>query len=194
MINMYSTKADAELLMKRLLANRRAEWEYTNPFDSKVEEAMAEIGFNAYSSHIQHDDLKNYDNRNPTYQEVIAFLNNDKTDLLPYVVGEFTCRDFAMNIYNNAKDIGLKCGRCSVMFKNESRGHGCNVWYTTDKGLIFTDSTGKRQDMQYEMRASGFDKLVRLRHDGLYEITYIGEDSWTCPWTNLVIDTIHVHW
>jgi len=79
----------------------------------------------------------------PTWQQLVSFLVADKTDEKPYVNGSFMCGAFAEEVYNNAEAAGIKAAWVSVSFEGESEGHALNAFYTTDKGLVYIDCSGK---------------------------------------------------
>lgn len=76
---------------------------------------------------------------NPTYEQVISFLKSDTTDQTPYDLNKFTCGDYAEHVQHNAENTGFKCGW--VFIELDCGNHACNVFDTTDKGLIFVDCT-----------------------------------------------------
>lgn len=78
---------------------------------------------------------------NLTYNEVIKFIELDKTDEKPYIPGEFICGDFAEVVQHNAENSGINCGLVLIRF-NDSTYHMINAFSTTDKGIVYIDSTG----------------------------------------------------
>jgi len=97
----------------------------------------------------------------PTWDELKVFLAKDNTNSLPYVEGTFTCGDFAKRLHDNAEKAGIRCGVVAIHFENEGDfvgntdakcvncvmlekvyPHACNVFYTTDKGIVYIDDTG----------------------------------------------------
>ncbi|MCK9599640.1 MAG: hypothetical protein M0R06_11410 [Sphaerochaeta sp.] len=91
---------------------------------------------------------------NPTYNELMEFLQNDNTHEQVYIDPSFTCANFAEMLYYNATKSNIKAGFVSIHYSSRifswdsscscvSEGfHACNVFDTTDKGLVFIDSTG----------------------------------------------------
>jgi hypothetical protein len=83
-----------------------------------------------------------YRNAKPvSYDDLVKFLNEDDTNRTRYTPN-YTCKDFAAQLFNNAEAHGIKCGVVSLHFINKSDGHAINVFPTTDKGDVFIDSTG----------------------------------------------------
>ncbi|MDD4876316.1 MAG: hypothetical protein PHQ86_04195 [Dehalococcoidales bacterium] len=128
--------------------------------------------------------INNKEAENPTYRELLDFLQIDKTDQYPYlyvasVIGFYygdaedkidltriqdiidgtqqtlapqICSDFAERLHNNAETAGIRCGYVSLDMTGYTdpgnlgiapdSGHACNVFKTTDRGLIYIDCTG----------------------------------------------------
>jgi hypothetical protein len=79
--------------------------------------------------------------KDPSYEELKAFLKADLTDSIPYDVDSFVCSDCAEAVHNNAEAAGIRAAYVSVYFYEKDRGHACNAFNTTDKGLVFVDCT-----------------------------------------------------
>jgi hypothetical protein len=77
--------------------------------------------------------------KDPTWSELITFLQQDTTDQIPYVVGSFVCVDFAETLFNNAEKAGIRAGFVSMTLSGV--GHACNAFRTTDRGIVFIDDT-----------------------------------------------------
>lgn len=75
---------------------------------------------------------------NPTYSQLLFFIQNDKTDERRYIPGKYTCGDFAETVQNNAEKAGYKAGWVTV----EGINHCCNAFQTSDKGVMYIDCTG----------------------------------------------------
>jgi len=90
---------------------------------------------------------------NPTYAELVAFLEEDDTDEHLYVPPStyrgnlkilipYDCADFAEEVHNNAENAGIRAGFVSVSFQGGGEEHALNVFETSDKGLVFVDCNG----------------------------------------------------
>ena len=85
--------------------------------------------------------LVNYKNAtDPTWDELISFLESDDTDEQPYIEDLFVCADFAEMLHNNAEESGIKALYVGVDFI-VGEGHALNAFNTTDKGLVYVDCT-----------------------------------------------------
>jgi hypothetical protein len=76
--------------------------------------------------------------RNPTYFEAQQFVASDKTASHPYVIGSYTCANFAADFRSNALRAGYECGIVFLYFPDNAC-HALNCFNTTDKGLVFVE-------------------------------------------------------
>lgn len=74
----------------------------------------------------------------PTLADLNAFLEEDKTDEIPYT-DEFECHAFAVTLFENAEAEGLEVGFVSVHF-GDYDFHALNV-FKTNEGLVFVDNS-----------------------------------------------------
>jgi len=89
----------------------------------------------------------------PSYEQLVEFIKEDNTNEIPYSRTSFVCSDAAERVHNNAEAMGIRAAWVYIDFTNESAtlnpttnalvvGHACNLFNTTDKGLIAVDCTG----------------------------------------------------
>ena len=81
-----------------------------------------------------------YTLRNPTYQEVIDFLKEDKTDenlFIEGTYGVYVCSHFARDVNNNAQEQGLRCALIELRYPDS--GHSIIAFDTIDEGLVCFD-------------------------------------------------------
>jgi len=100
--------------------------------------------------------------KNPTWSELLSFLQTDTTDQIPYSYGSFVCADYAETLYNNAEKAGIRAAY--VCMELSSGSHSANAFMTTDRGLVFIDDTGQTD-------SSGYDKQVIIVVGGQYAPT-----------------------
>jgi len=82
---------------------------------------------------------------NPTYAELVAFIDEDATNTLAYVAEGLEAHisaDFAEEVHNNAEASGISAAWVSIDFKGDEEGYALNAFETTDRGLIYIDCTG----------------------------------------------------
>jgi len=92
---------------------------------------------------------------NPTFEETISFLEEDKTDSNEYLEDEYVCSHFAADVNNNAESQGIRCALVDIRFPRS--GHAIIAFDTTDEGLVYFDPVS--------------DERVRPA---------IGKDYWRC--------------
>lgn len=74
---------------------------------------------------------------NYTYDQVVAFLGEDRTDEKPYIDPTYVCIDFAVDVWNSAEEEGLRCGLVLLEFLDE--GHSIVAFDTIDRGVVYFD-------------------------------------------------------
>lgn len=77
----------------------------------------------------------------PTFDQMVAFIEADSTDAHEYIEGAFVCADFAEAVHNNAEAAGIRAAWVSVTFEGTAEGHALNAFETTDRGLVYIDCT-----------------------------------------------------
>jgi len=79
-----------------------------------------------------------YTIEDPTYSEMMRFLEDDDTDKAEYVKGEYECTEFSTDLCNRAEETGIRCAYVSIRFPG-GRGHAIVAFNTMDKGLIYIE-------------------------------------------------------
>jgi hypothetical protein len=107
--------------------------------------------------------INNRDSKDPTWEELLVFLKEDKTDEIQYT-STFVCADFAETLHNNAEKKGIRCGFVAVgTGEYRSPGpisitigsHALNAFQTVDRGLVYIDCTGKKPS-EWEKKRDDF--------------------------------------
>jgi hypothetical protein len=78
-----------------------------------------------------------YHIRDPTYQEVLDFVEADQTDKILYDLKSFNCFDFSAAVKKNAFDLGYRAFFVYIEFKVTS--HSVVAFNTTDEGIVFVE-------------------------------------------------------
>lgn len=76
-----------------------------------------------------------------SWSQLVAFLEDDRTDETPYQEGVFVCADFAERLHNNAELQGISAAWVGIEFYELDTGHALNAFNTTDRGLVYIDVT-----------------------------------------------------
>ena len=71
----------------------------------------------------------------PSYIQMMRFLNDDQTDKRTYDENYYNCYNFATDTANNAKKQNIRCGVVYIIYR--SGAHAIIAFDTLDKGLLF---------------------------------------------------------
>ncbi len=139
------TGSEGELLSTRdELATLRLELESTKDYLSNVEAKLQLAKDNIVDIEKELEDTKArlaametdaLHLHNPTFEEVLEFLERDPTDANEYLEGEYVCSHFAADVNNNAEKQGIRCALVDVRFPDS--GHAIIAFDTTDEGMVF---------------------------------------------------------
>jgi len=102
--------------------------------------------------------------KDPSYEELKTFLKADLTDSIPYN-DSFACSDCAEVVHNNAEAAGIRAAFVSVDFYERDKGHACNAFNTTDRGLVFVDCTAP---VFYDLENN--DAIVIMKTGEIYKL------------------------
>jgi len=75
--------------------------------------------------------------KDPTYDELMRFLGEDKTDENQYKEGVYTCSNFASDLNNNAEENGLRAAYVYIEYSGAA--HALAAFETVDRGLVFIE-------------------------------------------------------
>jgi len=133
---------------------------------------------------------KRHSARNPTFDEVMEFLRSDDTSSIN--MGENACALYTASVFNNAMKRGIRCGFCAVYFKDTAYGHAVNVWNTSDRGYIFTESQPRDYGDETDIPETD-DMVIDLSHDRPI-VKCIDGVQVTTAISDLKIDNIVIYW
>jgi len=126
--------------------------DYTVPFDSILllrKQWTLEVPW--LNTRGTRDNITVYRDAQPiSYDSLVNFLYGDTTYNLTYTDPTFTCEDFAVQLFNDAEQKGIKCGEVYINYSDMSPGHIIDVFPTTDDGLVYVDDTGLNTTQQAE--------------------------------------------
>jgi uncharacterized phage infection (PIP) family protein YhgE len=138
---------------------------------------------------------------NPTWNQLVTFITQDKTDQHPYDIKSFNCVNYATAVYNNSETSNIESATVTLNLRNSTVGHAANAFITSDYGLVYIDCT--EHDTVARIEAGKVYRAVSL---GNIQPTQIRNDSW---WDALlghyyyllndsggqaVVDTIDIYW
>jgi hypothetical protein len=84
-----------------------------------------------------------YTSRDPTYQEAVLFIGQDRTNENTYLKNTYVCSHFSRDVCNNAEGKGLRCAYVALIYPEA--GHAIVAFNTVDKGLIYFDAITDEQ-------------------------------------------------
>ena len=127
--------------------------------------------------------------KDPTWDELLAFLRADQTDKNLYIPAVYECGNFARDIHNNAEAKGIRAALVAVHFYDEIP-HAVNAFKTTDRGLVYIDDTGYEQ----KLYVSNLDKIAEIAKDEIYVATFIFRDDYYITQDDVVVSSIEIYW
>jgi len=79
-----------------------------------------------------------YTIKDPTYRQMVSFIEKDKTEREQYIEDEYICQDFAMDVCNHAEEEGIRCAYVNILFP-DGKGHAIVAFNTIDRGLVYIE-------------------------------------------------------
>ncbi|MBA7683922.1 hypothetical protein ES703_92310 [subsurface metagenome] len=129
--------------------------------------------------------------KNPTWQELQAFLREDKTDKNLYVLDIYVCGGFAQDLHNNAEARGIRAAFVVVHYQDETiDSHAINAFKTVDKGLVYIDCTG----WEYPFDITNYDRSVEIAKDEPYVESLLFPEGWELTPGDDIIKSIEIYW
>jgi myosin heavy subunit len=138
---------------------------------------------------------------NPTWNQLLAFITQDKTDQNPYNLQTFNCVNYSTTVYNNAEKLNIEAAMVTLNLKSSQIGHAINAFITSDYGLVYVDCTGTDTIARVEA-----GKIYRAVPSGSILPANVRNDSWWDALTGnyyylmndyrgqAVVDTIDIYW
>jgi hypothetical protein len=72
-----------------------------------------------------------------SYETIRAFIRQDQTQNNRYVDPTYVCHDFARDVCEHARTIGIPCAVVIINFVGEEVGHAFVAFSTTDRGIVY---------------------------------------------------------
>jgi hypothetical protein len=108
----------------------------------------------------------------PTYDQMVKFLETDKTDQNTYNIKTYNCQNFCADVITNAAKQGVRVAYVSIDFKDS--GHSIIAFNTLDRGLIYIEP---QTDEEVDLTAGKyFYQLVKAK-PGYYYPTPSYDDT-----------------
>ena len=72
---------------------------------------------------------------NPTFEEALDFLTEDRTDSNEYTEPTYVCTHFARDVNDNAESLGIRCAYVDIRYSQQA--HAIIAFDTIDEGLVY---------------------------------------------------------
>ena len=139
--------------------------------------------------------------RNPSWDELSAFLEQDNTDKQLYIYDFFVCADFAEMLHNNAEAAGIRVAYVLIDLSGytdpydygipSNTGHALNAFNTTDRGLVYIDCTGQSS---YFPCSSDTVVVVSVGSEYIPESIFSCA-GWSSTWESMgVVTNVDIQW
>lgn len=107
-----------------------------------------------------------YTLRAPTYDEVLLFLAEDKTNEREYSDQNYVCSHFSRDVCNNAEAAGLRSAFVEIRYPE--MGHSIVAFDTVDKGIVFFEP--QHDDEVKPVVGKRFYRCVEPKPGHFYEV------------------------
>jgi len=94
---------------------------------------------------------------NPTWRQLVDFLEADLTDVHSYIPLAYTCAEFAEALHNTAEKAGIRCAFVGVDFGGDTLKHALDAFYTLDLGWVYINSMGTELTQSTLFKSSSSD-------------------------------------
>jgi len=135
---------------------------------------------------------------NPSYEELLIFIQEDTTDAKRYIdatyFGGYDCKDYAEDVHNNAEGAGIRAAWVGIDFRGEEIGHAINAFETTDRGLVYIDCT-EWDTVAYVEKGKEYGSIdITEAYSPLYSFydEYKQEGQGFEPLG--IVESIYIHW
>ena len=111
----------------------------------------------------------NSSSRDPSWNELRAFLVADETEAIPYSDSSFICGDYAEMLHSNAERMGIRAAVVIIHWAEDDITHAINAFNTTDEGLVYVDDTASLG------QSRGKDKIAYVVEGSKYGLIGLNE-------------------
>ena len=137
-------------------------------------------------------DLENNpDAINASWSQLKDFLREDRTDSNLYIENYYTCGEFAETLHNNAENSGIKAAWVAIQFEDDSISHALNAFVTTDRGLVFIDTTGAEPGSD---RPRHLDRVVTINVGKRLYPKLLFASDWKSYPSDSKVSQVEIYW
>jgi hypothetical protein len=115
---------------------------YTEGYDRGYDDGQTQGYDEGYNKGMEAGYGHGYTLRDPTYEEAVAFMEEDKTSDNEYDnsdYGVYVCSHFARDVCNNAEAEGLRCAVVHLVYPG-TVGHAIVAFDTIDEGMVYFEA------------------------------------------------------
>ncbi len=155
-------------------------------------------GIREFGSDYKPIELVNNPNAvNPSYEELLIFIQEDTTDAKLYIDTFFwgyVCADYAEDVHNNAEGAGIRAAWVGIEFPGEEIGHALNAFETTDRGLVYIDCT-EWDTVAYVEEGKEYGSIdITEAYSPLYSFYEEYKQEWQGFEPLGIVEDIYIHW
>lgn len=112
----------------------------------------------------QYQMVTNYRNATDvTHENLTKFIASKDLEQMINSDPEYRCVEYAAYLHNEAEAGGINCSIIGTGLKGEVPDHAVNVFYTTDRGLVYVDCSSKNVSQQ-DYSSLPIEKIVFTRN------------------------------
>lgn len=135
--------------------------------------------------------VDNSDAVNVSWSQLQDFLKEDRTDNNPYIENVYMCGDFAETLHNNAENSGIRAAWVAIQFEDGSQPHAFNAFVTTDRGLVYIDTTGLEPGTYGPQH---MDCIVTMNVGGRLHLKLLFDSAWDMWPGRSIVSQVEIYW
>ena len=128
---------------------------------------------------------------NVSWSQLKTFLKEDRTDSYLYIENYYTCGNFAETLHNTAENSGIKAAWVAIQFEDDSISHALNAFVTTDRGLVFIDTTGAKLGSD---RPRHLDRVVTINVGKRLYPKLLFASDWKSYPSDSKVSQVEIYW
>ena len=128
---------------------------------------------------------------NASWSQLKDFLREDRTDNNLYIENYYMCGEFAETLHNNAENSGIKAAWVGIQFEDDSISHALNAFVTTDRGLVYIDTTGAEPGSD---RPRHLDRVVTINVGKRLYPKLLFASDWKSYPSDSKVSQVEIYW
>jgi len=128
---------------------------------------------------------------NVSWSQLLDFLKEDRTDNIPYIQDVYMCGGFAETLHNNAEKYGIRAALVGIDFEDHKIGHALDAFVTTDRGLVYIDTTGAPRGAE---KPYHFDRAVKMEVGDVLRPYLLFATEWYMLPGDFIVSEVEIYW